>query len=447
MSSPSEAELSPRRILALWWPLAASWLLMGVELPLFTGCVARMAEPKVNLAAYGSLVFPIALVIEAPIMMLLAAATALAGDLETWGRVRRFMHKTSACLTALHVLIAFTPLFDVLATRVFGVPTEVIEPARLGLRIMTPWTWAIAYRRAHQGVLIRFDRARPVVLGTCLRLLGNVVVYAIAFGLHARGFALDGIAVGTSAVVCGVVSEALFIGWCTRTLLAERGLPARPPGPALSRAAFLRFYVPLALTPLIALLTQPIGAAAMARMREPLDSLAAWPGVHSLLFLVRAGGFAYNEVVLSLLGRPGAARALRRFGLSLGLGSSLLLLAVAGTPLAELWFGRVSGLAPELAGLAAAATLLAVPWPFSQALQSGYQGALVHHRRTRFVTEAMLVFFAVVSLALWACVRFTDWRGAHAAVLSLTLASLSQTGWLALRHRTALAARPGSQSS
>src|SRR5262245_60344015 len=105
---------------------------MGVELPLFTACVARMPDPKVNLAAYGSLVFPIALVIEAPIMKLLAAATALAGDRESWGRVRHFMHKLSACLTALHVLVAFTPLFDLLAHAVFKVPPEVVEPARLG---------------------------------------------------------------------------------------------------------------------------------------------------------------------------------------------------------------------------------------------------------------------------------------------------------------------------
>ena len=128
---PSEAPaLTPRRILTLWWPLALSWLLMGVELPLFTACVARMPDPKVNLAAYGSLVFPIALVIEAPIMMLLAAATALASDAESWGRVRRFMHKAGACLTALHVVLAFTPLFDLLA-RDGRVDRHAVENRRL----------------------------------------------------------------------------------------------------------------------------------------------------------------------------------------------------------------------------------------------------------------------------------------------------------------------------
>jgi hypothetical protein len=432
-------EFGARRILRLWWPLALSWLLMGVELPLFTACVARMPDPKVQLAAYGSLVFPIALVIEAPIMMLLAAATALAGDEESWGRVRRFMHKAGAVLTAVHVLVAFTPLFDFFAVRLFGAPPEVIEPGRLGLRLMTPWTWSIAYRRTHQGVLIRHERGRAVVVGTCLRLLGNALVYALGFAWLAHGERVTGIAVGASAVAAGVMVEAVFIGWCTRRLLRRHKLPARPSGPALSRADFLRFYVPLALTPLIALVTQPIGAAAMARMREPLDSLAAWPALHGLFFLVRTGGFAFNEVVLSLAGVPGARKALARFAWVQGGLASLVLLALTATPLAQAWFGSFSGLAPELARLAAGAALFGALWPLSQSLQSWFQGALVHARRTRQATEAMLVFFVIVSLVLASGVYGTQARGADCAVLALTLASLGQTSWLAWRHRTAAA--------
>jgi hypothetical protein len=431
----SSTPLSTRRILALWWPLAASWLLMGVELPLFTACVARMAEPEVNLAAYGSLVFPLALVIEAPIMMLLAAATALASDAESWGRVRRFMHKASAALTALHVAVAFTPLFDVLAERVFKVPAEVVEPARLGLRIMTPWTWSIAYRRTHQGVLIRHERGRVVMLGSAVRLLANVGVYAVGLGLTRAGHAPAGIVVGAAAVVAGVLAEALFIGACTRALLASHPLPPRAAGPGLTRAGFLHFYVPLALTPLIALATQPIGAAAMARMRDPLESLAAWPGVHGLLFLVRTGGFAFNEVVLSLLAVPGAVVALRRFGLVLGGLSSLVLAMLVFTPLAGLWFGSVSGLSPALVEAASLAVLFAVPWPLAQALASWFQGSLTFHKRTRHVTESMVVYFLAVAGFLWCGVNLSAARGLAWTVGSLTAASLVQTAWLGWRAR------------
>ena len=36
-----------------WFPLALSWLMMGIELPLLSAVVARLANPEVNLGAYG----------------------------------------------------------------------------------------------------------------------------------------------------------------------------------------------------------------------------------------------------------------------------------------------------------------------------------------------------------------------------------------------------------
>ncbi|MBS3750984.1 MAG: hypothetical protein KGY39_05685, partial [Anaerolineales bacterium] len=138
-----------------WWPLAASWLLMALELPAISAVMARLANPKINLAAYGGIVFPIALIVEAPVIMLLAASTALSKDWSSYRKIRKFMMISGASLTAIHALIAFTPLYDLISSQIIGAPQEIISPARTGLMIMLPWTWAIAYRRFNQGVLIR----------------------------------------------------------------------------------------------------------------------------------------------------------------------------------------------------------------------------------------------------------------------------------------------------
>ncbi len=55
----SAARLTQRRVLGTWWPLAASWLLMGVELPMLSAIIARLADPEQNLAAFGGIVFPV----------------------------------------------------------------------------------------------------------------------------------------------------------------------------------------------------------------------------------------------------------------------------------------------------------------------------------------------------------------------------------------------------
>ena len=62
--------LSQSRIFKTWWPLAASWLLMSIELPAMSAVVARLPNAEVNLAAYGGIVFPLALIIESPIIMM-----------------------------------------------------------------------------------------------------------------------------------------------------------------------------------------------------------------------------------------------------------------------------------------------------------------------------------------------------------------------------------------
>src|SRR5262245_14840636 len=111
-----------------------------MELPLVSAAVARLPDARVHLAAYAGVVFPVALLIESPIIMLLSASTALSRDRQAYRALRRFMHGAGAALTALHALVAFTPLYDVVAVSVLGAPAEVLEPGRLGLRIMLPWT-------------------------------------------------------------------------------------------------------------------------------------------------------------------------------------------------------------------------------------------------------------------------------------------------------------------
>src|SRR5689334_19135102 len=249
-------------VVTTWLPLAGSWILMGLELPVVSAAMARMPHATVSLAAYGGVVFPLALLIESPILMLLTASTALARDRHSYHVVRRFMFVAAGFLTVLHAVLAFTPLFDWVAGAVIGVPEPVREPARLGLRIMLPWTLAIAYRRTQQGVLIRFDRAHAVTGGTLVRFatLGTV----LALGVWHGGW--PGIVVGTCAVACGVVAEAVFAGLAVRPVRRGALAAAAAVEPPLTMGAFVHFYTPLLLTPLLNFISMPLAAAAMSRM-------------------------------------------------------------------------------------------------------------------------------------------------------------------------------------
>lgn len=422
-----------RRIIRTWWPLAASWVLMGAELPALAAVVARLAEPEINLAAYGGVVFPLSLIIESPIIMLLAASTALSKDWASYRKLRRFMMVAGASLTALHVLVAFTPLYYFVVEKVIGAPQEIVEPARIGLMIMTPWTWSIAFRRFNQGVLIRFDHSKAVGMGTMVRLSADVTVLIAGYLIGN----IPGIIVATSAVAAGVVSEAIFAGIVVRPVLRNQLKLAPPVKDPITLRSFLDFYFPLVLTSLLTLIVQPIGSAALSRMPLALSSLAVWPVVSGLIFMLRSMGVAFNEVVVALLDEPQSTKSLRRFSILLAAGTTVILLAITATPLSGIWFEQVSGLEPALASMAILGMWIALPMPALSVYQSWYQGVILHGRRTKGITEAVIVFLVTCSALLWAGVAWGRITGLYVGLAAFVTAMLLQTVWLWFASRSA----------
>lgn len=425
------SNLCLRDVFRAWWPLAASWLLMASEPTLIGAFVSRLPNADIHLAAWGGIVFPVALLVEAPIIMMLAASTALSRDWQSYVWLRRATTWSGFALTIVHALLAFTPLYDRLVVAAIGPPEEIVEAGRLGLRLMLPWTWAIADRRFHQGLLIAFGRSRSVGLGTAVRL---AVTICALFACYVSG-ALPGIAVAGLAVSVGVIGEMIAARVSSRAVARGPLRDALPPVDPLRLGRFIGFYLPLALTPLLTLATQPIGSASLSRMPDSLRALAIWPILNGLVFLSGAAGVAHNEVVVHLAGEPGSRPVLRRFLLLLAVGSSALLLLVATTPLLDAYFGGFSDLRDDQVEIVRRVLWVAVPMPALTALRSHLQGLLVHARRTRGVTEAVAVFL-VVAIAVLAAGVAQQWNPSLAVILAALVAgSAAQCVWLAWRVR------------
>lgn len=417
-----------------WWPLAASWLLMAMELPALSAVMARLPNPEINLAAWGGVVFPVSLIIEAPIIMLLAASTALSKDTASYHWLRRFALWAGAVLTFVHILIAFTTLFDLVVVKLIGAPQEILEAARLGLKLMTPWTFSIAFRRFNQGALIRFGHPRAVSIGTTIRLLadGSILVAGLLIGT------VPGIAVAGAAVSLGVICEAVYSGVRVRPVVRDE-LPNAPiVEPPLQMRAFLAFYIPLGMTSLLTLLVLPLGSAALSRMPLALTSLAVWPVVSGFIFMLRSMGMAYNEVVVALLDKAGEVASLQRFAALLAGATTTLLILLAATPLSSWWFETVSGLSPNLAELARRSVWFALMLPAFNVYQSWYQGILLHSRKTRGITEAVAISLVVSLVVLTVGVSLGTIVGLYVGWTAFSLGGLAQMFWLRRCSRPAL---------
>ncbi len=388
---PPVPNVSVRSVFQLWLPLAISFELMMLEGPSVQGAMGRLAAPTLNLAAWG-LAFSLALLVESPVIMLLATAIALVRDEGSYRALRKFVLNLMGACTVLTALVAFTPLFDRIAGPVMGQPAPIIAAARPALQIMLFWTAAIAWRRFYQGVLVRAGQTRLVSLGTAVRL---TVTLGVAGSLVRWGHR-SGVEVGAITLMAAVIMEAvavtLFALPVARRYLLGRQAPQSVP---LTQAAILRFHTPLAATTLLTLLAPPLTAAALARLAMPHQTLAAWPVASMLLLVLRGPGLALQEITISQSRRPEARHALRRFTTIVGLISTGIALFLALTPLLDRYMGTVLHLPQELRTFVRVGVVLGSPLPLLTALGSWARGVLVAAGRTPSVYRGMGLNLAI----------------------------------------------------
>lgn len=389
--------LSQRSIALFWAPLAATWVMMATEGPLIAAVIARMPDPTFNLAAHG-VTFALAILIEAPVIMLMSAATALVRDRTSFLKLRNFAFALNFLSTAGLLVLLIPSVFNWVTGSLIGLPTEVSSLTYGALWFMLPWPGAIGYRRFLQGVLIRAGKTRLVAWGTVIRLIAMALASLCGF----LWLDMPGSWIGAMALGIGVSVEAVaarFMAAPTvRGLLDGKG-DLEATGREISYRDIASFYLPLALTSLIGLTVQPLLTFFMGRSVAPLESLAVFPVVHSLSFFFRSMGLAFQDVAIALMGeRLENFRELRRFALTLGGVTSLGIALVGFTPLSHVWFVSISDLTPELTAFALIPTRLLVPLPFLSVMLSLQRAILVEGRRTQHITVASAVELAAVAL-------------------------------------------------
>jgi hypothetical protein len=421
---------SQRHIALFWVPLAATWLMMAFEGPFLAAVIARLPDETFNLAAHG-VAFAFAILIEAPVIMLMSAATALVEDRESFVRLRVFARWLGMASTGLLLIILIPPVFGFLMYTLVGLPEAVAELTYGALWLFLPWPGAIGYRRFLQGVLIRAGRTRLVAYGTIVRLVA--MAGAALFGF----FLLDipGAWVGAMSLSVGVVAEAGSARWMARHTVREVLATSMPEGKAhLSFREIAHFYYPLALTSLIGLTVQPMLTFFMGRAPAPVESLAVFPVVHALLFVFRSLGLAFQDAAIALMGeRHRHLPELGTFTALLGGAATAVLALVAFTPLADVWFVTISGLTPELSTFAYVPARIMVPLAALSVLLSLQRAILVNVRRTRPITVATAVEVLVIAATFPALGWGVGVVGVTAAFTAFVVGRASSNAFLAVR--------------
>jgi hypothetical protein len=415
-------------MLSLWLPLAASIMMMVLEASIVNIGLGRTTNAELALAAYG-VALGLAFLVEAPIMMLLDTSVARSTDRMAFAVVRRFTVLLGSVVTAIGIVLSFTPLYGLVVVNLMNIPPDVAADAQVTLQILSFWSFPVAWRRAHQGVLIRAQRTAIITVATGIRLLSLAI--AIFVGLLL--FPSQGAVVAGVAMLISVTVEALVITCATRPVLRSREYqPDMAPNdnPPLTLTTLWRFYRPLAMTSVLRQTTRPMLNAGIASAEMPRSSLAAWPVAWGLSVLLTGPAWSLQQLSTALVTNRAAYRRVRGFALAIGAISSALLGLVAFTPLYYWVMGGVYNLSPSLQALARPAVQMLAIYPLIMGAQGLYRGVLIRSGSTSDVRTAMAINVMTLGLALLVGVNLFSPSGVILASGAVLAGALAELAWL-----------------
>ena len=439
MELSTKNNLTSKKIFLFWLPLAATWLMMSMEGPFIAAIIARLPEPKYNLAAYG-VAFSFALIIEAPVIMIMSASTALVKDNFSFKKLRNFTYTINAVITLLMLIFLIPSIFNFVVYNLMELPQKVANLTYIATMLLLPWPGAIGYRRFFQGMLIRYNQTKKVAYGTIIRLT-MMSFTALVLYLY---FDFDGVIVGTSALSIGVIAEAIASRLMSIGII--KTIKKTNTNENLTYKKIISFYYPLALTSLLGLGVYPMVTFFIGQSKMPLESLAVLPVINSLVFIFRSTGLSFQEVGIALLGEKGEGYLpLKKFASRLALFSAGILVIIAVTPIAKLWFHNVSGLSNELTEFAIIPLIIISLMPALSVTLSFIRAILVARKITAPITPATAIEVTGIILVLFVLIKGFFFVGAIAAMIAFMFGRLGAILFLLPKFFTIIRNFPSSQ--
>jgi hypothetical protein len=182
--------------------------------------------------------------------------------------------------------------------------------------------------------------------------------------------------------------------------------------------------------------TRPVLNAGIAAAQLARASLAAWPVAWGFAILIGGPAWSLQQLTTALAAGEGPYRRVRVFALSLSGFFTLMLAAVAFTPLYGLVMGGVYNLSPELQELARPALQLMSAYPLLLGAQSLLRGVSILGGNTAVVRSAMTVNVLTLAATLLAGVWLFSLSGVMVAAIAVLAGAVAELAWLLWRWRS-----------
>lgn len=268
-----------RQMLRFYAPVVATGVLMALSYTAVMAGLNRTTEPAVAVAAY-ALAFNLAVVIEAPIVMLRQTVLVLGNTPEDLRLLSRLAAGLAFLLCGIQAFLSLGPWGRYVLGHWLGIPYALLGPTQMALAGLLPLQILSTIRYLCHGLLLRTRQTYFITLGMGLRVLTTTLVVPVLL----RWPHLDGL-LGSAALVLGMVVETVIDVWRARAAIGLGWEPASDPAP-LTTLGVVSFLGPLAAMGVVECMVAPVRNAGLARTTQPELVLAAFSLTWTIVSMV-----------------------------------------------------------------------------------------------------------------------------------------------------------------
>ena len=414
-----------RSLYVLFFPLAMSGAFFPIARPIVSAALARTQDPELALAAF-SVLLSLTTPLISPLFSIRQIVTALCVDADMVRRLGRVVSVLGGVATIPLLVLSIPSNFLAFTEQILGIPHAIAALGPPAMWLMATSPLLTIGRAYYQGVLVSFDHANPIGLGALFYLAASTL--GVFGAVYVK---IPGAVAAAVALLAGNAVYVLTVWWPTRRLRQgdHPRMPHRVDDFAEEKRStryILSLYRPLAVSAGLSACLEPVIQAAMARTPETMTSLAAYPVCISVIWLMRTHLWNAQQVVIARVKDPVSYVAVRRWMLSLSLGTTALLAIFLWPTAGDWFFGDVIGLTGQVRDYAWQGYALLVVVPFMQGWRSLYSGTLVALGTTRRIQTAAVAKAIVLVAALVMGVVDGRLAGIFVAVGALLLAELTE---------------------
>ena len=300
------------RATTLLLPASLNLGITHVLAPVLNGLLARSVEPEAAISGYAIAMGVMGLV-ALPQMRIQQLTLVFLDDQVSLSRLRRFVALFALLSGAVAVVVAFTPVHDLLLDGLFATSGTLRAESAAALVALAPFPILAIVRTHLYGVALRIGRPRLIWIGTASGAIAVMAVAALVLLVDPTA----GSQIAAVAVTAGAAVETLVLVAGTTGSLRRDLNPVTQAAPSYS--ALLRFFGPLLVAAFLPAITQPVINAILTRAPEPEAGVAAVAltfGVNQI-FLIALWGV--QPTLLALMARGESPLAGRRFANIVGL--------------------------------------------------------------------------------------------------------------------------------